>query len=121
MTPADENCQEHHGSFSADPAGSDARAALTAADLCGFSKVACACKNARELAQSKIWRHLLTALCIVVELSVQVATLHAQPAATNHVLELDGKDSYVELPPNVFNGLTEATVEAWVKWKSIGT
>ena len=38
----------------------------------------------------------------------------AQPVATNHVLELDG--GYVELPPNIFNDLTQATVEAWVRW-----
>jgi signal transduction histidine kinase/CheY-like chemotaxis protein/ligand-binding sensor domain-containing protein/protocatechuate 3,4-dioxygenase beta subunit len=37
---------------------------------------------------------------------------------TDKVLELDGKDGYVELPPNIFNHLDEATVEAWVKWRS---
>jgi hypothetical protein len=39
-------------------------------------------------------------------------------AATNRVLLLDGK-SFVELPPNIFNDLTEATVEAWVKWERL--
>jgi signal transduction histidine kinase/CheY-like chemotaxis protein/ligand-binding sensor domain-containing protein len=39
------------------------------------------------------------------------------PGATNYVLELDGTNSYVELPPNIFNHLTEATVEGWVKWR----
>jgi signal transduction histidine kinase/ligand-binding sensor domain-containing protein len=39
-------------------------------------------------------------------------------AAENRVLELDGKDSYVELPPHVFDHLEAATVEAWVKWDS---
>ena len=34
---------------------------------------------------------------------------------TNRVLQLDGR-SYVELPPNIFNELTEATVEGWIKW-----
>ena len=33
------------------------------------------------------------------------------------VLELDGTNSYVELPPNIFSNLTEATVEGWVKWQ----
>jgi signal transduction histidine kinase/ligand-binding sensor domain-containing protein/DNA-binding response OmpR family regulator len=33
------------------------------------------------------------------------------------VLDLDGNDSYVELPPNILNNLTQATVEAWVKLK----
>src|SRR5262249_33270140 len=39
-----------------------------------------------------------------------------QPIATQMVLQLNGKDGYVELPPNVFNDLDESTVEAWVKW-----
>jgi len=40
--------------------------------------------------------------------------------AQNRVLELDGNGSYVELPPNIFNDLTEATVEGWVMWDRIG-
>jgi len=36
--------------------------------------------------------------------------------AQNRVLELDGDGSYVELPNNIFQNLTEATVEAWAKW-----
>src|SRR5262249_21158227 len=45
----------------------------------------------------------------------------AQPAVTlNHVLQLDGTNSFVELPPNIFNDLTEATVEGWVKWDRLG-
>src|SRR6185369_15952919 len=32
------------------------------------------------------------------------------------VLELDGTNSFVELPPNIFIDLDEATVEAWVRW-----
>src|SRR5439155_12565321 len=38
--------------------------------------------------------------------------------AQNRVLELDGNGSYVELPPDVFKDLTQATVEGWVKWDS---
>ena len=45
--------------------------------------------------------------------------LHAQ-STTNRVLELDGKGSYVELPSDIFNDLTEATVEGWVKWDQFG-
>ncbi|MEW6161351.1 MAG: LamG-like jellyroll fold domain-containing protein, partial [Verrucomicrobiota bacterium] len=37
-------------------------------------------------------------------------------SAQNRVLELDGNGSYVELPPNVFTNLTEATIEGWAKW-----
>ncbi|HEV2210693.1 MAG TPA: response regulator [Verrucomicrobiae bacterium] len=39
------------------------------------------------------------------------------PPATNYVLELNG--GYVELPPNIFNDLTQATVEAWVRWDDL--
>jgi Concanavalin A-like lectin/glucanases superfamily len=30
------------------------------------------------------------------------------------------KGRFVELPPDVFNGLTETTVEAWVEWNAFG-
>ena len=39
-------------------------------------------------------------------------------AATNRVLQLDGKGSYVELPLKMFDDLKDATVEAWVMWAS---
>ena len=35
---------------------------------------------------------------------------------SNHVLDLDGDGDFVELPADAFDGLTEATVEGWVKW-----
>ncbi len=38
-------------------------------------------------------------------------------AAENHVLQLDGTNSYVELPSNIFTNLTESTVELWAKWE----
>lgn len=37
----------------------------------------------------------------------------------NRLLQLHGDDSYVLLPRNVFNTLSEATVEAWVKWQRL--
>jgi hypothetical protein len=37
-----------------------------------------------------------------------------------HPLALVERGSYVELPPDVFNDFTEATVEAWVKWNAFG-
>jgi len=51
--------------------------------------------------------------------------VRGQPAgavvgATNRVLELDGKGSFVELPAGIFAQLTEATVEGWVKWQELG-
>jgi signal transduction histidine kinase len=39
---------------------------------------------------------------------------------TNHVLDLDGLGSSLELPSDLFNGLTEATIEGWVKWNRFG-
>ena len=46
--------------------------------------------------------------------------LHAQPASEppNRVLELDGTNSFVELPAGAFTHLDEVTVEGWVKWES---
>ena len=50
----------------------------------------------------------------------------SRPSATSmpvpdKMLELDGNESFVELPPHVFDGLTEATVEGWVKWDKFQT
>ena len=39
------------------------------------------------------------------------------PPAPNRVLQLDGTNSYVELPPHILDGLKEATIEGWVKWR----
>jgi signal transduction histidine kinase/DNA-binding response OmpR family regulator/ligand-binding sensor domain-containing protein len=47
----------------------------------------------------------------------QIPNLHAQTVSTtNYVLDLDGTNSYVELPPKMFDGLPALTVEAWVRW-----
>ena len=51
-------------------------------------------------------RHLLVLLFLVA------SPLHAQ----NRVLSLDGDGDYVELPTGIFNHLTEATVEGWVRF-----
>ena len=40
----------------------------------------------------------------------------AQTTRTERVLDLDGNDSAVQLPPNIFNSLSNATIEAWVKF-----
>ncbi len=44
-----------------------------------------------------------------------------QTLVAGKVLQLDGTDSYVELPPNAFNDLEAATIEAWVKWDRLAT
>ena len=51
---------------------------------------------------------LLLWLTVILPLGV------AQPS---HVLDLDGEGDYVKLPDDMFNDLSEATVEIWVKWK----
>src|SRR5262245_38384693 len=43
----------------------------------------------------------------------------ARVAGGNRVLELDGKNAYVELPRNIFTNLTAATVEVWAKWDAL--
>ena len=48
------------------------------------------------------------------------STLNSQPGSPNRVLELHGEGDYLELPGNIFNELTEATVEGWVKWERWG-
>lgn len=54
---------------------------------------------------------ILHALCLAGSLFI------ASTQAQNRVLDLDGHDSYVELPPDIFNQLEAATVEAWVNWR----
>ena len=49
----------------------------------------------------------------------QRSTLNSQPSSTNHVLDLDGNGSCVELPHAVFENLDEATVEGWVKRRNL--
>jgi hypothetical protein len=55
-------------------------------------------------------------------LALLLTTFHANAQTgmvTNRCLKLDGQGSYVELPPNIFQDLTQATVEVWVKWKEL--
>lgn len=63
------------------------------------------------------WGRLTTVIAVLL-LGV-VPAWAGSPAVPNHVLELDG--GYAELPPNIFNNLTEATFEAWVRWDVLGT
>jgi signal transduction histidine kinase len=50
--------------------------------------------------------------------------LHLVPLAPhamsqNQVLDLPGTNSYVALPADVFSDFTEATIEGWVKWRTL--
>ena len=68
---------------------------------------------------SRPWRRTRGLLCLFGLAAGLFQGAHGQAVRGNHVLDLDGKGSYVELPSNVFNDLTEATVEGWVKWRSL--
>jgi hypothetical protein len=48
-----------------------------------------------------------------------VACLAGYSRAENLALKLDGQGSYVELPAAGYEDLTQATVEAWVKWDAL--
>jgi hypothetical protein len=48
-----------------------------------------------------------------------ILSLNAQ-TTTNRVLELDGKDSFVTFPHNIFSNLQSATIEGWVKFNTLG-
>ncbi len=56
---------------------------------------------------------------VLLAVADQVQSQPVTSSAPNHVLELDGTNSWVELPPNIFTNLTEATVEVWAKWDSL--
>ena len=60
-------------------------------------------------------RFLAFAYCLLL-LLIWPRTLFSQTASLNRVLQLDGTNSFVELPPNIFDTLTQATVEGWIKW-----
>src|SRR5262245_27323070 len=99
-----------------------ARAFWSAAVLCRFwTGVTRPTQAVGGLAHSKTWWRFVAPFCILAALFANVKLLEAQPATpVNRVLELDGTNSCVELPSNIFNGLTEATVEGWVKWETPG-
>ncbi len=58
---------------------------------------------------------------VLLAVADQVQSQPVTSSAPNHVLELDGTNSWVELPPNIFTNLTEGTVEVWVKWDRFQT
>jgi len=63
----------------------------------------------RLLSSFTLWA-LSFGLCLL-----SPAPLLAQPAATHHVLQLDGNGSYVALPSGLLSGLNAATIEMWVQ------
>jgi ligand-binding sensor domain-containing protein/PAS domain-containing protein len=43
----------------------------------------------------------------------------ADPASSQHVLQLGGTNGFVELPTDAFTNLDQATIEGWVRWDSL--
>jgi hypothetical protein len=64
----------------------------------------------------------LTLVSLALMLAAAVRTSSAQEMTlTNRALKLDGTNSYVMLPPDIFTNLTEATIETWAKWQAFGS
>ena len=76
-------------------------------------------QSATGLAHFRTWRRIVAGLCLLGTLLMSGIALHAQPSTTK-VLDLDGKDAYVELPANLFTN-DVVTVEGWVKWRTFGS
>jgi len=54
----------------------------------------------------------------IITIIILTCTIITPPAlAVNRVLSLDGDGDYVELPQDIFNELSEATVEGWIHWE----
>jgi len=58
----------------------------------------------------------MRSLCVFLSLTLAFSAVHGQ----NLVLELDGDGDFVELPPGIFAGLREATIECWARWDKLG-
>lgn len=64
---------------------------------------------------------LLYCWVVILTLGLTASLAPAQTATTtNRALKLDGNGSYVALPPDIFQDLTQATVEAWARWADFG-
>ena len=65
------------------------------------------------------WRLIALLLPCLAQLALAQALPNSAPS-TNHVLDLDGTNSWVELPLNLFTNQV-VTVEGWVKWRAFGS
>src|SRR5689334_13117223 len=65
--------------------------------------------NARRAAPVRSTRR--ARCCALALLAASSVALHAE----NHVLQLDGQGGQLALPAGLFDGLTQATVEAWFR------
>ena len=60
-------------------------------------------------------------VCWLIAVTAATAQDDANGPGANRILELDGRNSWIELPPNIFDSLEQATVEGWVRWESLGS
>ena len=59
---------------------------------------------------------LALAILLMVVSGIPVVCQQSITTESNRVLDLDGDDSYLELPPRIFDRLEESTIEVWVRW-----
>ncbi len=59
---------------------------------------------------------LALAILLMVFNGIPVVCQQSITIESNRVLDLDGDDSYLELPPRIFDRLEESTIEVWVRW-----
>ena len=71
------------------------------------------------LRQKKSWLATCFVHWVVCSLFLRLASAQTNDTP-NRTLMLDGVDSYLELPSNIFNRLNETTIEVWVKWNRLG-
>ena len=64
--------------------------------------------------KNKIIINIVTFLIVFFSCSFSTDKIYSK----NTVLKLDGKNSFVELPPNMLDSLDNATIEGWFKWNS---
>ena len=76
--------------------------------------------GSKRHASKKYLYHGIRLALLMLGLTASLAGAQNSPppgtSVTNRALKLDGSGSYLELPPNIFMELTQATVEAWARW-----
>gem|GEM_PF-712134 len=79
----------------------------------------------RSSSPVRVARWMASGLMLLLELGLLIwgyQNIQAQGLEdpNNHVLQLDGDGSFVELPGNLLRDLPQTTFEAWVRWDRLG-
>ena len=73
--------------------------------------------NELSVTRSRLW--ICGGFCLaLIAMQWAPVRLDAQITTANHVLFLHGKGAYVALPTAPFRGLTNSTIECWVRWEA---